>query len=89
MSDLVLDLQLTIYAGLLCYPMDTVRRRMVMQSGLDQSQRNYHSAIDCWKKMYRNEGGVPAFYKGAVANVFRGMGGAVVLILYDEIKQHI
>jgi len=79
----------TTAAGLLCYPMDTVRRRMVMQSGLDPSQRHYQSAIDCWNKMYRNEGGVSAFYKGAVANVFRGMGGAMVLILYDEIKQHI
>jgi len=79
----------TTAAGLLCYPMDTVRRRMVMQSGLDPSQRHYSNAIDCWKKMFMTEGGVRAFYKGAVANVFRGMGGAMVLIMYDEIKQHV
>ena len=79
----------TTAAGLLCYPMDTVRRRLVMQSGIEPSQRHYKNALDCWKKMYAVEGGIRAFYKGALTNMFRGMGGAMVLIMYDEIKQHV
>jgi solute carrier family 25 (adenine nucleotide translocator) protein 4/5/6/31 len=27
-----------------------------------------------------------AFFKGAFSNVLRGVGGALVLVMYDEIK---
>jgi solute carrier family 25 (adenine nucleotide translocator) protein 4/5/6/31 len=43
------------------------------------------NTIDCWAKIYRSEGG-NAFFKGALSNVLRGTGGALVLVLYDEIK---
>ncbi|KAG4197712.1 hypothetical protein ERO13_A05G041450v2 [Gossypium hirsutum] len=35
----------TTSAGLLSYPLDTVRRRMMMQSGLEKPM--YHSTLDC------------------------------------------
>jgi len=79
----------TTVAGLIGYPLDTVRRRMVMQSGRLASERHYDSSLDCWKKVYLNEGGVRGFYKGALTNVFRGAGSALVLVLYDEIKRFI
>lgn len=41
--------------------------------------------MDCWGKIYKTEGG-NAFFKGALSNVLRGTGGALVLVLYDEIK---
>lgn len=41
--------------------------------------------MDCWGKIYKQEGG-NAFFKGAFSNVLRGTGGALVLVLYDEIK---
>lgn len=46
----------------------------------------YTGTIDCWKKIARDEGG-KAFFKGAWSNVLRGMGGAFVLVLYDELKK--
>lgn len=46
----------------------------------------YSGTIDCWKKIARDEGG-KAFFKGAWSNVLRGMGGAFVLVLYDEFKK--
>jgi len=46
----------------------------------------YSGTIDCWKKIARDEGG-KAFFKGAWSNVLRGMGGAFVLVLYDELKK--
>lgn len=73
----------TTSAGLISYPLDTVRRRMMMQAGLEKNI--YNSTLDCWKKVYRNEG-VMAFYKGAVTNLLRGTGAAIILVLYDEVR---
>jgi len=73
----------TTVAGIISYPFDTVRRRMMMQSG--REDKLYKNTIDCWGKIYKSEGG-SAFFKGAFSNVLRGTGGALVLVLYDEIK---
>jgi len=73
----------TTVAGIISYPFDTVRRRMMMQSG--RSDKMYKNTMDCWGKIYKTEGG-KAFFKGAFSNVLRGTGGALVLVLYDEIK---
>lgn len=73
----------TTVAGIISYPFDTVRRRMMMQSG--RADKLYKNTIDCWGKIYKTEGG-NAFFKGAFSNVLRGTGGALVLVLYDEIK---
>lgn len=75
----------TTGAGIISYPFDTVRRRMMMQSGQNKEERLYKGTLDCWKKIYRTEGG-NAFFKGAFSNVLRGTGGALVLVLYDELK---
>lgn len=73
----------TTSAGLISYPLDTVRRRMMMQAGLER--RMYSNTLDCWKKIYRTEG-ARSFYRGAVSNMFRGTGAALILVLYDELK---
>lgn len=73
----------TTSAGLISYPLDTVRRRMMMQAGLEQKM--YANTLDCWRKLYRTEG-ARSFYRGAVSNMFRGTGAALILVLYDELK---
>ena len=73
----------TAAAGICSYPFDTVRRRLMMQSG---GERVYTSTADCWSKILRTEG-TGAFFKGALSNVLRGAGGALVLVMYDEIKK--
>lgn len=75
----------TTVSGIISYPFDTVRRRMMMQSGRAASERQYKNTIDCWVKIAKTEGS-NAFFKGAFSNVLRGTGGAFVLVLYDEIK---
>lgn len=75
----------TTVAGIISYPFDTVRRRMMMQSGRAKEDRIYKNTMHCWGKIYKTEGG-KAFFKGAFSNVLRGTGGAFVLVLYDEIK---
>lgn len=77
----------TTLAGFASYPFDTVRRRMMMQSGRT-GERLYNGTFDCWKKIAAKEGG-GAFFKGAGSNVLRGTGGAIVLVLYDEIKKYL
>eukprot|EP00889_Picochlorum_renovo_P000888 jgi/Picre1/27918/NNA_000880.t1 len=74
----------TSAAGVLSYPFDTVRRRLMMQAGSDKKM--YNGTIDCWKKIAADEG-AKAFFKGALSNILRGAGGAFVLVLYDEIKK--
>lgn len=76
----------TTVAGICSYPLDTVRRRMMMQSGLPPSERLYKSTAHCWAVILKTEG-PGAFFKGAFSNVLRGTGGAFVLVLYDEIKK--
>jgi len=74
----------TALSGLASYPLDTVRRRMMMQSG--RKEIMYTSTLDCFSKIYKNEGGFKPFFKGALSNVFRGVGGALVLTLYDTFQ---
>lgn len=72
-------------AGIISYPFDTVRRRMMMQAGKPRSERPYTTAVGCWRYIIREEG-VHSFYRGAFVNLFRSTGGAIVLLLYDELK---
>jgi len=78
----------TTFSGFTSYPFDTVRRRMMMQSGRKAEDRMYTGTMHCWATIYKTEGGA-AFFKGALSNVLRGAGGAFVLVLYDEIKKYI
>ncbi|XP_033222342.1 ADP,ATP carrier protein 2 [Belonocnema kinseyi] len=75
----------TTVAGIVSYPFDTVRRRMMMQSGRAKGDILYKSTAHCWATIAKTEGS-GAFFKGAFSNVLRGTGGALVLVLYDEIK---
>lgn len=77
---------MTVTAGIASYPLDTVRRRLMMQSG--RSDLLYSGTIDCIKKIYVNEG-PKAFFKGSLSNVIRGTGGALVLVFYDKIQGYL
>jgi solute carrier family 25 (adenine nucleotide translocator) protein 4/5/6/31 len=70
-------------SGLVSYPLDTVRRRLMMQSG--RKDVMYTGTFDCIRKIRQNEGG-RAFFKGALSNILRGMGASLVLVLYDELQ---
>jgi len=72
----------TVGAGLASYPIDTVRRRMMMTSGEGEK---YSGSIDCARKIVSNEG-VGSLFKGAGANILRGVAGAGVLALYDKLQ---
>jgi len=73
----------TIGAGLASYPLDTIRRRMMMTSG---TKVHYKSMFDAGSQIIAKEG-IPSLFKGAGANILRGVAGAGVLSLYDKLQQ--
>jgi solute carrier family 25 (adenine nucleotide translocator) protein 4/5/6/31 len=77
-----------IIAGFISYPFDTVRRRLQMQSEKPKSEWLYQGTLDCAVKIVKDEG-MGAMFKGFGANVLRTLGGALVLVGYDEIKRMI
>lgn len=74
----------TVCSGLVSYPIDTVRRRMMMTSGTGQ---NYKSSMQCAMSVIKNEGARSLFH-GAGANILRGIAGALVLSGVDAIKPY-
>jgi len=70
----------TTGAGIASYPLDTVRRRMMMTSG---EAVKYKSSFDAFNKIVAAEG-VKSLFKGAGANILRGVAGAGVLSIYDQ-----
>jgi len=77
-----------IMSGFVTYPFDTVRRRLQMQSEKPIEERMYKGAVHCAQKIIADEG-VKAMFKGAGANILRGTGAALVLVLYGEAKNMI
>lgn len=73
----------TITAGLMSYPIDTIRRRMMMTSG---QAVKYKGSVDCFVQIMKNEGFM-SMMKGAGANVLRGVAGAGVLAGFDKFKE--
>jgi len=81
-ASFLLGWAVTITAGLLSYPIDTVRRRMMMTSG---AAVKYKSSLDCAGQVIKNEGFM-SLMKGAGANILRGVAGAGVLAGFDKFK---
>jgi len=73
----------TVTAGLMSYPIDTVRRRMMMTSG---GGVKYKGSMDCFVQVVKNEGFM-SLMKGAGANILRGVAGAGVLAGFDKFKE--
>lgn len=72
----------TVLAGLASYPIDTIRRRMMMRSG---SGVKYNGSMDCAMQILKQEG-FSAYFKGAGANILRGVAGAGVLAGFDTLS---
>jgi len=73
---------ITIGAGLASYPIDTIRRRMMMTSG---EAVKYKSSFHAFQEIVAKEG-TKSLFKGAGANILRGIAGAGVLAGYDKLQ---
>jgi solute carrier family 25 (mitochondrial adenine nucleotide translocator), member 4/5/6/31 len=74
----------TVTSGLMSYPIDTIRRRMMMTSG---EAVKFNGSWDCFNYIMKNEG-FKSLMNGAGANILRGIAGAGVLSGFDVIVQY-
>lgn len=82
LANFLLGWGITIGAGLASYPIDTVRRRMMMTSG---EAVKYRSSAHAFSEIVKKEG-VKSLFKGAGANILRAVAGAGVLAGYDKLQ---
>jgi len=81
-ASFMLGWAITIGAGLASYPIDTVRRRMMMTSG---EAVKYKSSAHAFAEIVKKEG-TKSLFKGAGANILRAVAGAGVLAGYDQLQ---
>ena len=72
-----------IFAAMSAYPLDTIRRNMMMQS--NRKEVLFTNSMGCLKHLIAKDGPM-SLYKGALMNNIRAIGSAMVLVIYDELK---
>jgi len=82
LASFLLGWGITIGAGLASYPIDTIRRRMMMTSG---EATKYRSSMHAASEIIKKEG-TASLFKGAGANILRAVAGAGVLAGYDQLQ---
>jgi len=75
-------------SGIAAYPFDTLQRRLQIEASKPKADQIYNGMGDCFSKILAKEG-PKGFFKGAMANILRGTGAAIVLVMYDEIMNFI
>jgi solute carrier family 25 (adenine nucleotide translocator) protein 4/5/6/31 len=78
----------SIVAGTMCYPIDSVRRRLMMQAGKSIDVKLYRNSLDCFRIVWKTEG-MRGFFLGIGPNIVRSFGGAILLVAYDVFKDMI
>ena len=73
----------TLTSIILTYPIDTVRRRMMVTSG---EAVKYAGALDCMSQIIRKEGDIGLF-RGFSVNIVRSFAGAFALLGFDKFVQ--
>lgn len=74
---------ISLTAGTISYPFDSVRRRMMMQAG--SATRKYRNSLHCIQDILQTEGW-KSFYRGIGSNIVRSVSGALLLVGYDSIR---
>lgn len=82
LASFLLGWVVTTGASTASYPLDTVRRRMMMTSG---QAVKYKGAFDAFTKIVAAEG-VKSLFKGCAANILRGVASAGVISMYDQLQ---
>eukprot|EP00451_Oxyrrhis_marina_P019837 CAMPEP_0204343514 /NCGR_PEP_ID=MMETSP0469-20131031/24960_1 /ASSEMBLY_ACC=CAM_ASM_000384 /TAXON_ID=2969 /ORGANISM="Oxyrrhis marina" /LENGTH=304 /DNA_ID=CAMNT_0051328637 /DNA_START=9 /DNA_END=923 /DNA_ORIENTATION=+ len=79
---------ISIGSAYIVYPLDTIRRRLQVDGGdRPLSQRAYTGPLHCARTIWKQEGIIKGFYSGAGANAIRVLGGALLLVMYDEVRK--
>jgi solute carrier family 25 (adenine nucleotide translocator) protein 4/5/6/31 len=73
----------SLLAAAVCYPLDTVRRQLMMQAG--KSDKQFTTTWACARSIYANQG-VKGFFKGLGPQLAKTVGGALLLVAYDSFR---
>lgn len=73
----------TIAAGWITYPLDTLRRVLILQPGAANPYKNTFDAL----RQIVNSKGVNSLFSGAVANTVRALVGGLSLTAYDRLTR--
>jgi len=77
LQNFVVGYCVTIFAGLISYPIDTIRRRQMICG---------NSFNEVLKSIWETSG-IAGFYQGVGLNIFRGLFGSFVMIMMDKVKR--
>lgn len=87
LASFALGYVVTVTSGLISYPIDKIRRRMIVMMTSGQVVY-YNGSIDCFMKMVKCEGVMSmSLVHGVGVNILRGGTGAGVLAGFDKFKQ--
>lgn len=78
-----LALVTTSVASLASYPIDTIRRRMMMTSG---EVVKYKSSLDAFNQILKNEG-VKSLFKSFSTTILPVVTATSVLVVYDRLQK--
>lgn len=86
---LLLAYFVVVLSEALAYPIDTIRKRLMMQSSVPDSQKTSKGIFEYTKKILEKEG-VASLYKGILSNPFRiiKLAPSITLVLYDELSAY-
>lgn len=77
---------LTTVVGTLCYPLDTIKRRMMIQVNFAGGEEgSWMNGRQCLRHIIRQESW-RGLFSGLSVNLVRGISGALLLVCYDEAK---
>ncbi|CAG5120635.1 unnamed protein product [Candidula unifasciata] len=82
LASFTLSYSITVTANLIVYPLDTIRRRLMVTCG---EKIQYKGALDCAFQIIKKEGSL-TLMKGATANILRNIAGAGVLAGFDQFR---
>lgn len=78
-QSLALGYGVVLTSGFICYPVDTIRRRLMVAS---IHENKYNGAIDCFKKIIKSEGAL-SLMNGYGASLLTAVSGTCVLVGYN------
>ncbi|KAL7554413.1 hypothetical protein ACHAWF_017862 [Thalassiosira exigua] len=69
------------------YPLDCVRRRLMLEAGKKDCERKYRNAVHCFRRVWAEEGWSGFCYLGLGPKLVGALGSALVLVSYDEFRK--
>ena len=80
----IVGLNVSATASLAVYPLDTIKRRLMMTSG---ETIQYKGTIDCFRTIVAKEG-IGSLYRGCIVNLVRSVAGASTLVIFDVFRDY-